>query len=354
MQANKAKERVRLRIALIIGALIVACFMVADFFLLPKPMHQIYLYDRLFVQIPIILVALVLSFWRHFSHYRAYIFTTLLVALTYSNYWVIWVCWQEYQFAFPYEGTILYAFYCVFALGIPFRFAITSAVINVIGFIVVMWLAPAYGDRMPISVGFVAASLFTCSYAKYRLDRSLTLLKKTNDRLTKLSKFDPLSDLLNRRALRNQSENLLAYAKRHKVSLAVIMLDLDDFKAYNDHFGHQQGDEAIRQQSSILRGIFKRETDIIGRYGGEEFVVVLSDVNEEQLKQSCQKILQGWEETNLAHAPNAAHPFISCSIGAVITNTPGDASIDSLIGVADKALYKAKDKGKACYELAAL
>ena len=178
MQVNTAKELVRLRIALFIGALIVACFMVADFLLLPSALHQVYLYDRLFIQIPIILIAIVLSFWRHFSHYRAYIFTTLLVALTYSNYLVIWVCWQEYQFAFPYEGTILYAFYCVFALGIPFRFAITSAVINVIGFIVVMWLAPAYGDRMPISVGFVAASLFTCSYAKYRLDRSLTLLKK--------------------------------------------------------------------------------------------------------------------------------------------------------------------------------
>ena len=354
MQANKAKEQVRLRIALMIGALIVACFMVADFSLLPSEMHQIYLYDRVFVQIPIILITMVLSFWRHFSRYRAYILTTLLVALTYSNYWIIWICWREYQFAFPYEGTILYAFYCVFALGIPFRFAITSAVLNVIGFVVVMWFAPAYGDRMTISVGFVAASLFTCSYAKYRLDRSLLLLKQTNDRLTKLSKFDPLSDLLNRRALRNQSESLLAYAKRHNVSIAVIMLDLDDFKEYNDHFGHQQGDEAIRQQSAILRGIFKRETDIIGRYGGEEFVVVLSDVNEEQLEQNCQKILQGWEDANLAHAPNAARSFISCSIGAVITNTPSDASIDSLIGIADKALYKAKDNGKACYELTEL
>lgn len=349
---TKAKDLIRLRVALVIGALIVACFMVADFLLLPSTMHSLYTYDRLFIQIPIIFAVVLLSFWRRFEYYQAYIFTALLVLLTYSNYWLILVCWQEFQFAFPYEGTILYAFYCVFALGIPFRFAITSAVINIAGFIVLMWLAPAYGDRMPISIGFVAASLFTCSYAKYRLDSSLSLLKKTNDRLTKLSKFDPLTELLNRRALRNQSESLLAYARRHNVSLAVLMLDLDDFKKYNDKFGHQQGDEVIRQQASILKNIFKRETDIVGRYGGEEFVVVLSDVDDEKLVQICENLLKDWKEENVPHAPSAVNAIMSCSIGAVMTKKPNDITIDGLIDIADKALYTAKDKGKARFEIA--
>ena len=182
----------------------------------------------------------------------------------------------------------------------------------------------------------------------------LGLIEANNQELKQLSETDPLTGLFNRLAMDKKLQQAWHLLIRTSDPLTVMLVDIDYFKAYNDHFGHQQGDEAIRQQSSILRGIFKRETDIIGRYGGEEFVVVLSDVNEEQLKQSCQKILLGWEETNLAHAPNAAHPFISCSIGAVITNTPGDASIDSLIDVADKALYEAKDKGKACYELAVL
>ncbi|HBN98755.1 MAG TPA: GGDEF domain-containing protein, partial [Alteromonas macleodii] len=220
MQINKPRELLRLRIALIIGALLVLAFMAADLMLLPSSMYELYIFDRLLLQFPIILVVVVLSFWRRFIQHRAYIFAGLLIALSYSNYWLIWVCWEEHSFIFPYEGTILYAFFCVFALGIAFKLALAANVINILGFLGLMWVAPVYGDRVPISMAFVSGSLFICVYARYRLDRSVRMLKETNDRLLKLSKFDPLSDLLNRRALREQSEKLLALSKRHKVSMA--------------------------------------------------------------------------------------------------------------------------------------
>lgn len=351
MQINKTRELLRLRIALIIGAVLVLAFMAADLMLLPSSMYELYIFDRLLLQFPIILVVVVLSFWRRFIQHRAYIFAGLLIALSYSNYWLIWVCWEEHSFIFPYEGTILYAFFCVFALGIAFKLALAANVINILGFLGLMWVAPVYGDRVPISMAFVSGSLFICVYARYRLDRSVRMLKETNDRLLKLSKFDPLSDLLNRRALREQSEKLLALSKRHKVSMAVMMLDLDDFKKYNDCFGHQQGDEAIKIQARIMKQVFKRETDILGRYGGEEFIVVLSDIQKEQVEKHCDALLNKWTEAALEHAQDAKHPLMSCSIGVVFAKSAENMSIDSLIDEADKALYEAKEKGKAQFVL---
>ena len=349
MHNNRPSELRRLRIALIIGAVLVLLFMAADLVLIPSSMFELYIFDRLLLQFPIVIAVIVLSFWRDFIRYRAYIFAGLLVALSYSNYWLIWVCWEEHNFIFPYEGTILYAFFCVFALGIPFKLAIAANVINIFGFLGLMWLAPVYGDRVLISAAFVTGSLFICVYAKYRLDRSVRKLKETNDRLLKLSKFDPLTDLLNRRALRDQSEKLLALSKRHNVSMAVLMLDLDDFKKYNDSFGHQQGDEAIKVQARIMKEVLKRETDILGRYGGEEFIVVLSDINKEQVEKHAQAILNKWNDTKLKHADGAKHSFMSCSIGVAYANSVGELSIDRLIDEADKALYEAKEKGKAQY-----
>ncbi|BFT31849.1 hypothetical protein D210916BOD24_30250 [Alteromonas sp. D210916BOD_24] len=326
-------------------------FMGADMILLPSTMYELYLFHRLFVQLPILVLVVMASYWRGFIQYREYVFTGLLVALTYSNYWLIWACWNEFEFVFPYEGTILYAFFCVFALGIPFKLAITTSVLNFTGFLVLMRLAPIYGERVTISIAFVLGSLFVCAYAKYRLDRSVSMLKDINDRLLTLSKYDPLSNLLNRRALRERSVKLLALSKRHSVSMAVLMLDLDDFKKYNDGFGHQQGDEAIKVQAEIMKSVFKRETDILGRYGGEEFIVVLSDVDKPQIEMQCNLLLAQWEAAQLPHAKGARHPFMSCSIGAVYAERVDEVTLDLLIDEADKALYRAKEKGKARYEL---
>jgi len=351
VKLNKSTELVRLRIALLIGASLVVCFIGASLSLLPSNMYELYLFDKLFIQVPIFALVAAFSFWRHFSQYKAYIFFLSLLVLSFSNYWLIWVCWTEFGFVFPYEGTILYAFFCVFALGIPFTLAFIANALSLIGFILLMWLAPIYGDRVVISSAFVAGSLFVCAYAKYRLDRTLSMLKESNERLLKLSKFDPLTDLLNRRALRERCAKLLAISKRHNVAMAVLMLDLDDFKKYNDSFGHQQGDEAIKVQASIMKATFKRDTDIIGRYGGEEFIVVLSDITPQQVNEHCQTLLDKWREVNMRHAEGAKHPIMSCSIGAVYAENVSKTSIDTLIDEADAALYQAKTKGKACFEL---
>ena len=249
---TKHKEILRLRVALIIGALLLASFILADIVLLPSPLYEFYLQNRLLYQIPVIFAVIALSFSKFFYAARSWIFAGLMVMLTFANYVLIYQSWVLYEFAFPYEGTILYAFYCVFALGVTYKLALAASTISIAGFIGLMVIAPVYGDRVMISTSFVVGSLFICAYAKYRLDRIVILLKSTNKKLNTLSREDPLTHLLNRRALMKEGERLLSLSKRQNLSFAVFMLDLDDFKKYNDAFGHQQGDDAIVAQADAV------------------------------------------------------------------------------------------------------
>ena len=227
---TKHKEILRLRVALIIGALLLASFILADMVLLPSPLYEFYLQNRLLYQIPVIFAVIALSFSKFFYAARSWIFAGLMVMLTFANYVLIYQSWVLYEFAFPYEGTILYAFYCVFALGVTYKLALAASTISIAGFIGLMVIAPVYGDRVMISTSFVVGSLFICAYAKYRLDRIVILLKSTNKKLNTLSREDPLTHLLNRRALMKEGERLLSLSKRQNLSFAVFMLDLDDFK----------------------------------------------------------------------------------------------------------------------------
>lgn len=343
------QEHTRLRIAVLVGPFIILVFMAADLMLLPDPMHTLYLTNRLALQLPVVLLTVGAAFYRACDRVLHWIFAALLLWLVFTNYWLIYQSWVQFDFAFPYEGTILYAFYCAFALRMPAWLMLASSLIALAGFIGLMAITMVYGERSAISASFVAGGLFICVYAKFRLDNTLRLLKNRNQELARLSTQDALTELFNRRALMHASSSLLAVAARQQSPVAVLLLDLDDFKRYNDHFGHQQGDEAIMHQAVILREVFKRDSDILGRYGGEEFMVAVSGLTQAELDILCAEILERWQQAQLRHAPNAKKPVMSCSVGAVYCQNAAQANLGQLIERVDQALYQAKHEGKGRY-----
>lgn len=182
---------------------------------------------------------------------------------------------------------------------------------------------------------FVAISLIFPAMVGFRLiDNHNRLI----DQIKRLSEQDYLTGLNNRRKIHEIVENEIFRAKRYDSGFTVILLDIDDFKATNDTFGHNVGDQLLVDISDIIRHTI-RESDNVGRWGGEEFLIFCPVTELEGAVSLAEKLRVNIEATEFA---DAGHKTASFGVARV---KPGD-TVKSLISRADNALYAAKTSGK--------
>ena len=160
------------------------------------------------------------------------------------------------------------------------------------------------------------------------------------NRLESMANQDALTATANRRAL----DNFLAQAWASKERLALIILDVDFFKRYNDHYGHQAGDDCLARIASLLKMSVRAQGDMVARYGGEEFVIVLPLQSLENATAVAQRIQKKINEAALPHAQSDVGPLVTVSMGIVASD--GRVPASELIAQADAALYKAKREGR--------
>jgi diguanylate cyclase (GGDEF)-like protein len=171
------------------------------------------------------------------------------------------------------------------------------------------------------------------------------LQKQTNE-MQALSFQDGLTGLDNRRRFDQALTDNWVHAQRAQTPLALIMLDVDYFKNYNDHYGHQQGDEALKQLAAIIRHVVVRQSDIAARYGGEEFAILLPDTTEANARKIAERIQQELVDAAIPHTHSTVARTLTVSIGiAAITPGPTQNSRE-LVQHADAALYSAKGAGR--------
>ncbi len=175
--------------------------------------------------------------------------------------------------------------------------------------------------------------------ASLALDRERA--KRRAEAFAQAAVIDPVSGLFNRRYFHERLEDELHRAQRHKTPVALMMIDIDDFKAVNDQFGHLAGDEVIRSVSDILRRSVRR-FDLCARFGGEEFSIVMPGSGPEHAAVVAERIRQRIEEFRLEE-PALVHLRVTVSIGLSVSY---ELSPRELIGRADRALYSAKRGGK--------
>jgi len=157
---------------------------------------------------------------------------------------------------------------------------------------------------------------------------------------------DGLTGIANRRHFDVAMEKEHRRAKRAGAALSLLMIDIDRFKAYNDHYGHQKGDQCLIQVAAALAGVLQRPCDLVARYGGEEFAAILPELDVEQAGQIAETIRARALELAIPHERNGAVPYVTVSIG-VTSQRPGTpVDIEALIGAADRALYEAKNAGR--------
>jgi diguanylate cyclase (GGDEF)-like protein len=172
-------------------------------------------------------------------------------------------------------------------------------------------------------------------------------LKFQSDLMHKLVFLDGLTGVFNRRYFDQQFAIEVARSKRNSAALAMIMLDVDFFKRFNDRYGHQAGDDCLRLIAETLKESLRRPGDLIARYGGEEFVCILPDTAFSHAMDIAKELEKNVRKKGIAHADSQAAPVVTISLGVAGRNGGVSADAAAMLALADAQLYCAKKAGRA-------
>jgi diguanylate cyclase (GGDEF)-like protein len=170
-------------------------------------------------------------------------------------------------------------------------------------------------------------------------------LKKANEELTRLSATDALTGLANRRCFDQTLEKECARLHRSDSPLSLVLFDVDHFKALNDSLGHQRGDVCLALLAGEMNRIARRSIDVVARFGGEEFAMILPNTSLEGARRIAEMVRRAVMDLNLPHPASPGPAYLTISAG-VATSSGGQDTPQNLVAAADRALYMAKRQGR--------
>ncbi len=186
---------------------------------------------------------------------------------------------------------------------------------------------------------------FHAEIVRARVKTHMTL-KHQNDQLETLSHIDGLTQVANRRCFDQALRHEIKRHSRNGRPLGLIILDIDFFKPFNDHYGHGKGDECLVQVATTLQAVIKRPSDLFARYGGEEFVALLPDTTQQGVLQIAEAMRQAVINLNFPHAYSQVADHVTISIGCVSQTVATTTTPEDVLNTADSALYAAKRQGR--------
>jgi diguanylate cyclase (GGDEF)-like protein len=284
--------------------------------------------------------------------------STVTVAVTLSS-WIFFASTSPHTIYDPFSFSMIFL---AANIVYPLRFvhAVVTSFINLlIAAAFVLAYQPMPAEAKMFVLALLAGTAILTLVANHRLETSerrsyLLLLRETlrseaalqtNKELTVISNTDALTQLPNRRKFEEVYDSAWRDAVRSGGSIAVLMMDIDNFKRYNDRFGHPEGDRCLRRVAEAIRDQV-RGVDSVARFGGEEFVVVLRDADAGQAARAGERIRKAVEDLAIAHDGHEGQLVVTISIGAsVIQPKHGGTSI-ALLQRSDEALYYAKRRGR--------
>jgi diguanylate cyclase (GGDEF)-like protein len=247
---------------------------------------------------------------------------------------------------YPYEGLLLVCMAAYFLIGLRFRQALGCSLVVLLAYLVGELFAGVPLSRLFSNVLFLlignAMGAIGCYLLEYK-SREHFLVSRL---MRVLADHDSLTGLHNRRSFNRQFERLWRQAQREQHSLALLLCDVDHFKAYNDHYGHQGGDIALQRIGSLLQDAARRPLDMAVRLGGEEFAVLLYDIGEAEARQQAEALRESLQTLNIEHVGSDTASMLTMSIGIACILPNEGGALAQLYEHADRALYEAKASGR--------
>jgi diguanylate cyclase (GGDEF)-like protein len=301
---------------------------------------------RFGLQVPAILLCLLATIKPLYM--RVYLPAIQVAAPLFGMGSVMMAVYAEPQYA-PLVGArlLLVAFFLYFMLGMRFAPALRSNLI-VLGALIVAGLSAAIAPQVAIYLAFAVLCANVIGGAgAYALEHANRTAFLERQLLGEMAALDGLTRLLNRQTFESRVSEVWREATARHLPISVLMIDVDDFKRYNDHYGHLAGDECLQRIAQAVRnGVAGNPADLLARYGGEELIAVLINRTAADAEAAAQRIVADVAALAIPHAGSSTGGAVSISVGVATHHPAAAASYQVVASTADNALYAAKHQGR--------
>jgi diguanylate cyclase (GGDEF)-like protein len=240
-----------------------------------------------------------------------------------------------------------------FFLGLPFRtalFAVALTLISMCGGAIAAHLPLALALRVGVCLLATAVVFVIAAHKLEKLARRSFLEARV---MVELAQHDPLTWTKNRRVFDEYLSRLWRQAAEDGRTIGVVLIDVDHFKPYNDRYGHQAGDQALRRVAHAIQSCVCRPLDLVARYGGEEFAAILYDVDTARATELAERIRRAVETLGIEHRGSRSGTQLTISAGVAVVEPTLRRNASGALQLADEALYQAKSNGRNRTEVVA-
>jgi len=293
---------------------------------------------------PVLIVALVASYMREGLIYHVFLCITATIVGVAGSFVDVEasLAGQGYYFA----GQIGWMFIMWSMLGLPFSTAAALCTIVSFFYLGLTSFAGLPQQQLMYEGFMVINANLLGGYSCYKLEYAARRTFLESRILNQLAERDGLTGLYNRRAFDEQLERIWRQSRRENTPITVMLIDIDHFKSYNDMYGHQAGDDALKQVANVIGASVQRPLDLAARYGGEEFALVLYGPATDYVMSLPELLREDVLALSTPHAAATGTKLLTISIGAAVVSPDNSRSLAGAIQMADEALYQAKEDGR--------
>ena len=298
----------------------------------------------LFVMAPVLLCTLILSYSNQRNIYNIMLVVCALVIGVSGT--MVNLHASEAGMSYYFAAQTGWVFMVWLVLGIQFRVTARACLIITLTYMTAAVSAGLPTDQLLFEGFMLGAVNLIGSYSAYQLEYSARQMFLESKLLAELAERDGLTSLYNRRSFDQYSKRVWRQSRRERDQLTIMMIDIDRFKDYNDMYGHQAGDDALKEVAGIIGESVQRPLDMAARFGGEEFSLILYGPANSYGHDLPERLRKQVEELSIIHEGAPETGYLTVSIGVAIIHPGASRSLAGSIQMADQALYEAKDSGR--------